>query len=130
MDTKEPLPNAFGGADIFGRKRTTGKIEVRYMGMLSPGHPVFRRRDVSILTNETTMNRAQHYSGFTEQSGSSGMVYGSVSSAAHVEALPADTVEIVVDMAADPSLMVEGAEIRILEATPTKVVVQIVQPSR
>src|SRR5690349_10909792 len=55
-DIKEPLPNAFGGNDIFGRKRTRGMIELRYQGLMQDGRALFYRRDVSLLTNETTMN--------------------------------------------------------------------------
>jgi len=50
------LPNAFGGADIFGRQKAEGGTVVIYNG-LSNGEVVFARNDVMIESNETTMTR-------------------------------------------------------------------------
>lgn len=129
-ELKEPLPNVWGSADIFGRKRTKGLIEVRYIGIASPGHAIFYRRDISVMTNETTMNRSQHFSAVATGSGSTSVVTGSISADAKIETLPPDTVEIIVDMDTDPSLLINGTEILVLEATPSKVRVKISEQSR
>ena len=44
---QESLPNAFGGADIFGRTRPTGTVGLYYAGR-SGNEAVFVRRDVAI----------------------------------------------------------------------------------
>ncbi len=50
------LPNAFGGADIFGRKTDAGRVIVQFVG--SQGRVAhFVRQNVTIETNETTMTR-------------------------------------------------------------------------
>jgi hypothetical protein len=52
----KPLPNAFGKADIFGRRTDAGRTVVRFMG--SQGRTAyFERSDVSLETNATTMNQ-------------------------------------------------------------------------
>lgn len=52
---QESLPNAFGGADIFGRTRPTGTVGLYYAGR-SGNEAVFVRRDVAIQSARTTMN--------------------------------------------------------------------------
>ncbi len=51
------LQNAFGKADLFGRKTNEGFVEVRFAGVEANGEIVLFRKDVQILTNETTMSR-------------------------------------------------------------------------
>src|SRR5882762_849998 len=63
----DDLPNVFGRADLFGRTRDRGFTEVRYMGLNASGMPVFRRRDVDIVTNETTMSQTGGFSTFQAQ---------------------------------------------------------------
>src|SRR5215208_4670230 len=63
----DDLPNAFGRADLFGRTRDRGFTEVRYMGLNSAGSPLFRRRDVDIVTNESTMSRTGGFRAFSAQ---------------------------------------------------------------
>ena len=46
VDAKESLPNAFGGADVFGRTRDRGFSELRYMGLNTAKQPVFRNPTV------------------------------------------------------------------------------------
>ena len=58
----DDLPKVFGRADLFGRTRDRGFSEVRYMGLNASGMPVFQRRDVDIMTNETTMSRTGGFS--------------------------------------------------------------------
>lgn len=103
FEIKENLPNAFGGADIFGRTRDRGFSELRYMGLDQSGRPVFRRRDVDILTNETTMTRGGvGISTATVQPVGQGAVATGVSTQPQLEmiqALPADTTQFAVDLA-------------------------------
>jgi len=56
-EAKESLPNAFGQADIFGRTREAGFSELRYMGFNKQKQPIFRRRDVDVVSNASTMTR-------------------------------------------------------------------------
>ena len=63
----EDLPNIYGRADLFGRTRDRGFTEVRYMGLNAAGAPLFRRRDVDIVTNETTMSRTGSFAAFQAQ---------------------------------------------------------------
>lgn len=49
-----PLPNAFGQADIFGRRTSAGRTVVRFVGVHN-GAAVFERSDISIQSNATTM---------------------------------------------------------------------------
>ena len=52
---QEDMPNAFGKADLFGRKRDVGTTSVVYLG-LNENNAVFLRRDVDISSSKTTMN--------------------------------------------------------------------------
>lgn len=51
------LENAFGKADLFGRKTNEGFSELRFAGVEKSGEVVLYRKDVRIITNETTMSR-------------------------------------------------------------------------
>jgi hypothetical protein len=52
---RESMPNAFGGADIFGRTRATGTTSLIFVG--GTGNKAkFIRRDVDIRSEKTTMN--------------------------------------------------------------------------
>jgi len=101
VDKKEDLPNAFGNADIFGRKRDRGFTDIRYLGLDTAGHPVFRRRDVDIYSNETTMSRsgAQFSTATAYQNGNSITTSGFFTSTppATVQPLPPDTTEFVIN---------------------------------
>lgn len=71
---EESLPNAFGGADIFGRKRPTGTVALYYAGR-SGDDAIFVRRDVEIQSARTTMNSSPillNRSSTTSYSGSVG----------------------------------------------------------
>ena len=68
---QESLPNAFGGADIFGRKRPSGTTSLIFVGG-NGSIANFVRRDVDIQSDKTTMNSTPiilqnssetHYSG-------------------------------------------------------------------
>lgn len=117
---RESLPNAFGGADIFGRKRDKGFVEVRYMGLASDGRAVFRRRTVEIYSNETTMSRSgmRYGSAQVNQYGNSASVSGySVGpQQATVEALPPDTIEFALDLTKNHIITVEDRQIEVRRA--------------
>jgi hypothetical protein len=50
------LPNAFGQADVFGRRTNAGRTVVRFVGVQN-GAAVFERSDISVQSNATTMNQ-------------------------------------------------------------------------
>ena len=56
IERTSDLPNAFGGADIFGRKKAQGATEVRFLG-ITEGQVVLARNDIDIDSDETTMTR-------------------------------------------------------------------------
>ena len=49
--------NISGKADIFGRKTNEGFAELRFAGVEASGEIVLYRKDVQIISNETTMSR-------------------------------------------------------------------------
>jgi len=122
------LPNAWGRADLFGRTRDRGFTELRYMGLGPQGMPVFRRRDVEIITNETTMSRTAGIS--TYQAAGSAFVAGGAGSArygatgttiipatASVTPLAPDTVEFPLDLRQGRTVTVGTNGIEVIEAT-------------
>lgn len=116
-ELKEPLPNAFGGRDIWGRKRVIGTIEVRYRG-LDRGAAVFSRRDTRLLTNETTVNRSDMVLGNV---GDKNIALYGVGDGPTVQTLSPDETLVRVDMAADPVLLVDGHSLQVIQATPSRV---------
>ena len=116
----ESLPNAFGKADIFGRKRDRGFVEIRYMGLANDGRAIFRRRTVDILSNETTMSRSGLHSGSANvQSNGDGVTitgYIVGGQRATVEVLPPDTIEFALDLAKTRIVTADDRQIEILEA--------------
>lgn len=60
IKSEKNLPNAFGNADIFGRKTPTGITTVQFVG-LNGSHVKFVRQSASIETGATTMNSSPQY---------------------------------------------------------------------
>ena len=60
VEKTEPLPNVFGGPDIFGRRRPTGVDMIQFMG-LRDGKAVFVRSGVAIQSNATTLTESPRY---------------------------------------------------------------------
>src|SRR5437867_4045531 len=60
VDRKRSLENAFGKADVFGRKTYEGFSELRFMGVQN-GQVAIRRVDVAVYNDETTMSRSGMY---------------------------------------------------------------------
>lgn len=116
---EEDLPNAFGRADVFGRTRERGFTEIRYMGLNSSGYPVFRRRDVNIYSNETTMSRAGFNVGTaTAQRYENTVTATAVTTSspqAQIGILPSDTVEIALNPAFGKRITVGAHGIEILD---------------
>ena len=119
VQLRENLPNAFGGADIFGRKRDRGVVFLTYFGIRN-GKAVIRRRTIDIFSDETTMSRGGigTVSGTATTFGSTTTVSGITTQAprATVTPLPADTVELFVDPAKGGVLTVEDRIIEIVSA--------------
>ena len=51
------MPNAFGGADIYGGRREVGSVELRYLGLGSEGSVRLRVFSVDIITTEDWRRR-------------------------------------------------------------------------
>ena len=78
VNKQRDLENIFGKASISGRKTNEGFSELRFAGVEKNGEIVLYRKDVRIITNETTMSRTP-FSTTTGNSNSSitGSYYGS-----------------------------------------------------
>jgi hypothetical protein len=69
----EPLPNAFGKADVFGRTRAAGRVIVRYLGERGE-MAFFSRQDVTIQSSDTIMSRTGMYVPNVQQTAMAGSV--------------------------------------------------------
>lgn len=126
VDRTECLPNVFGKCDIFGRTRTRGYTDIRYMGLAPDGRPVFRRRDVDVLNNETTMSRSSLSSSIVSaQPYQQGALVTGVTAGppkpAQIETLPPDTVEFAVDLRQTRTVTLNDQAIDILDANSSQV---------
>lgn len=57
IDKQESLPNAYGGADIWGGKRPRGSTELKYLGLTENGMLKLRLITTDITTNENWRRR-------------------------------------------------------------------------
>jgi hypothetical protein len=57
IDRERSLTNVVGKADIWGRKTNEGFSEVRFAGVEPDGQVVLYRKDVQVMSNETTLTR-------------------------------------------------------------------------
>lgn len=57
IDRERSLTNVVGKADIWGRTTNEGFSEIRFAGVESNSQVVFYRKDVQIMSNETTLTR-------------------------------------------------------------------------
>jgi hypothetical protein len=78
LNKTRDMPNAFGNADVFGRKVDNGSEEVRYLGMSSPNTIRLSFRNVDIYSDETTI-RGSGTSFSQSNTTSSGNVMGNIS---------------------------------------------------
>ncbi|WP_454796946.1 hypothetical protein [Novosphingobium lindaniclasticum] len=118
---KDSLPNIFGKADIWGRKRERGYVEIRYMGIAPDGRAVFRRKTVDIETNESTLSPSQSWSNDATvvQGGGNGTnlaIIGNRGGDATIAHLPPDTIEIALNLPENRILTVERWQIEIQSA--------------
>jgi hypothetical protein len=58
IDRERNLENVVGKADMWGRKTKEGFSEIRFAGIEPSGVVVLYRKDVDILSNETTLTRS------------------------------------------------------------------------
>lgn len=138
VNKQRNLENAFGKADVFGRKTNEGFSELRFAGVEKTGEVVLYRKDVRIITNETTMSRTP----FSTTTGSAntnvtGSYYGNANSG-NVNAnartnyssttlmptsdfhvvIPADTIPIRLSTG-ENKVPMEGYVVEIIRATPS-----------
>lgn len=128
---EESMPNAFGKADIYGRKRPTGYISLVYLGLFD-GKASFSRRDTSITSEKTTMNSSPIFIPNTSTSTISGSsngqpIYGTVTSTAPPTVIPAsaptDRISgtnqtiLSVTPSSNDALIIEGHMLKVIEAT-------------
>ncbi|HCE3017305.1 TPA: peptidase [Vibrio parahaemolyticus] len=117
LQKTKDLPNAFGGADIYGGKVNTGYSDLRFMGMSDNNEVVFRFTDVVVESNETTMSRYG-----SDRTYMSADAWGNVSATtyrkqdAQSTQLPPNTVEFKVPMTTK-SFPIGGYNIVIEQAT-------------
>jgi hypothetical protein len=117
---QESLPNAFGGSDVFGRKRERGSIEIRFIGIRADGRAVFRRKSVDVFSNETTMSPSQSWgtapninqSGY----GANVAIVNNAGGDATVQVMPGDTIDLALDLPRQNLITVEDRVIEVISA--------------
>jgi len=145
ISLRDNLPDEFGGADILGRTRDRGFVELRYLGLDPEGHPTFRRRELEIDTNETVFHHAPArttttYSGQTSPARPSSSAWSSpfwqpagsqsfAGRATTTTSAPSaprvsnrgDETTFTLDLAQPRSLTLRGRSLQILDADATSV---------
>jgi hypothetical protein len=128
VNKSEDLPNISGHADIWGRTRGRGFTEIRYLGLTNEGAAVFRRLDVDVETNETTLTNSPGFSIFhSTLQGQAQNGYGNLNAAANgysfqpssasVSVMPPNAVDIVLGPNDQRVLTVGRHGVEIMEAT-------------
>jgi len=133
IQNSESMPNAFGGADIFGRTRPTGTTTLYYLGMRQ-GKAQFNRRDVLIDSQKTTMNSSPVVLNPSSQTYYSGNVGGiPYSGSANTQAYPivlppnspndrvAGVRDMVISVPIGETVVTGGTSFTVLSATPNQV---------
>lgn len=130
VNQEQSLPNAFGQADVFGRKTTTGATIVQYLG-IEGSKALFLKSGTSIDSGETTMSRTGLLVPTSDTAYASGMVGNTPVSATatknshvYIPPTPASSysnslapVTIRIDMKKDRKFSVGGHIIEVLEAS-------------
>ncbi len=135
IERSSDLPNAFGGADIWGGKVDQGFLELRFAGVADDGRLVLRLTDVETRSNETTMSRygVGHATATASTSGSwttaSGVYIPPPKGQTVV--LPPNTIEFLYDATKGP-LVVEGIEVTFVGSSPQGVTYRLrdLRPTR
>lgn len=126
-----PLPNAFGKADMFGRKVDRGFMELRFLGVDENGKTKFRLTDVETTSNETTMSRTP----ISYSTGSAQVTYNPITKSASAqgsaitfgppegstESLPPNTTEFQVDTGSLQEIEFGGIKLLIKSVNATQV---------
>lgn len=120
LNKTKDLPNAFGKADLFGRKLEVGFEELRFLGMENENIVLLGYRDQEIVSNETTMSRSgvgfvnlQRYGNTT-----SGIITSPQASTRH--ALAPTEVLIRHDLTTGTIVEHSGVKIEIQKVTPNE----------
>lgn len=132
FQSRRALPNAFGGADIFGRTTDAGRTTVRYLG--SQGQvAVFERADISIQSNATTMTETPLLLPQTSRTSVRGTIgttpiAGSATSTSYQYIAPRPSSAyatasppIQIRIASGQSVTIQGHTLRVGRVTPTSV---------
>lgn len=147
IDRERSLENVAGKADIWGRKTKEGFTEVRFAGVEPSGVVVLYRKDVHIMTNETTLTRtpmsvstggsSTSFNGSSNHIGSSSQFSGSAQTSAAVTTIssgneyhfpiPSDTVAIRL-LPSEKRLPISGYVLEVLSASPNALEFRVVQP--
>ena len=119
IDRTRPLPNAFGGADIFGRKIYAGYTELRYQGLTDDGRIKLRVTEVETHSTETTMSRSrvEYFDGDVDRQGN---ISGTITRPrkGSTELLPPNATDFTIDPTREKDLTIAGMKIRFVEFTP------------
>ena len=146
VDRERNLENIAGKADIFGRKTKEGYSEIRFAGVEPSGVIVLYRKDVTIVSNETTMSRtplsmttgstttagtarASSFGNTTQVAGSAtttGVATTITTASAYTFAVPGDTVPIRLEPH-QRKLPVAGYVIEILSVTANSIEFRLTQ---
>ncbi|UZP74957.1 hypothetical protein E0F26_09515 [Candidatus Paraluminiphilus aquimaris] len=128
---EESMPNVFGKADMYGRKRATGVTYLTYDGVLD-GKASFLRRDIGIASEKTTMNSSPIVIPNTSTSTITGSlngqpIYGTLRSSVPPTVIPASaptdqisgTSQTLLRVTPDSSepLIIEGHMLTVIEAS-------------
>jgi len=137
---EKSLPNAFGKADIFGRRTPSGMTSIVFAG-IENDHVILFRRSIDIDSGATTMNSTpivlpntytsthsgtiggSYYSGTTTTQGPSTVILPNSPSAQYFDKGAIPVLIPVNDLPI--SIPIEGNAINILDATTYKITVKI-----
>lgn len=119
------LPNAFGNADVFGRKVDKGSRSIFYQGLREDGAVVLRVVTIDVVSNETTMNRTAMSmttaSAYTVGNQAYGSAVTTHSAAGKTESLPPNAADLVVRPPWPASVEWGGHKLEIRSASPASV---------
>lgn len=130
------LPNAFGGADIWGGKVDRGFLELRFQGVTEDGKIALRLTDIETQSNETTMSR--YGVGHSTMSATTTVTpYGTAYTTGtgfyisppkgSTQYLPPNTTEFLFDPSKESSLTIKNVTVVFLEAKPYSLTYKILK---
>ena len=123
------LPNAFGNADVFGRKVDRGFVELRYLGQTSDGKVKLKITDVETMSNETTMNRTPihivsgntqaYYNPLTNTVSASSTAFGVSPEKAKNEALPPNNTDFEIELSKNEKVRFGSVAVEFIDMQKT-----------